>query len=102
MTIFDEERGIVMKTWKFIELADAIGHGVTEDGFPFCETEVQGWNDDEDFSDMEDLLTIRAVEYDTEVKVYQYYSDPDVKTNITVMRLAKDAVQLLAKHIGVQ
>ncbi|QDY46943.1 hypothetical protein HF394_19975 (plasmid) [Planococcus glaciei] len=88
-----------MKEWKFIELDDSYGFGVTEDGFEFVETEVQGWNDDVDFSDLTTLITLRAVNYAHEVKVYQEYSHPEIRSNVTAMKLAKEAINDLVDQL---
>lgn len=89
-----------MKTWKNIELSDGIGVGITEEGYTFYETEVQGWNDEQDFSDLENLITIQAVKKGKGIEINQIFSHPDVKSNVTAIKLAKEAEQLLIDRNG--
>lgn len=88
-----------MKEWKFIEPADSYGFGTTKDGYDFVETSIQGWNDDENFTDLTDLITLKAVNYESEIKVFQEYYHPDIKSNVTAIKLAKESINELVEQL---
>ena len=89
-----------MHEWKFIELDDSYGFGITEDGFDFVETYVQGWNDDVNFTDLTTLITLKAINYETEIKVFQEYLHPNIRSNVTAIKLAKEAVNDLVNQLN--
>lgn len=88
-------------TWNHIELSDHFGHGITADGDNFVEMDIDGWNDDEDFSDLDSIVTVGAVIEERSYRIYVKYNSEAAKSNVTVKRLieeAKKAVEEEAKH----
>jgi hypothetical protein len=83
-----------MKFWRYIELDDGIGHGWTEDGLPFWEMEIQGWNDDITFTDLADLVAIRAVllNSDSETKISVAYARPELQQDPIIENLVNQAI----------
>lgn len=78
-------------SWKYIELDDAIDHGVLKDGSPFWEMHIQGWNDEEEFSDLTTLITIRTVLSGSKVKTYKKFLFPDLRDSPSFERMIAEA-----------
>lgn len=82
-----------MKFWKYIELDDGIGHGLTKENFPFWEMQIQGWNDNETFRDLTDLVTITAIRpyADSEVDIIVDYTFPELEHDLMIGKLVNQA-----------
>ncbi|MGK7379769.1 hypothetical protein ACSFXN_18285 [Planococcus sp. 1R117A] len=83
-----------MNYWRYIELDDGIGHGRTADGLPFWEMEIQGWNDDVTFTDLTDLVAIRAVlpDTDSEAEISVAYAHPELQQDLMIGQLVTQAI----------
>ncbi|WP_028401420.1 hypothetical protein [Ectobacillus panaciterrae] len=92
-----------MKTWAYIKNSELIA-GITEEGLPFFENKVQGWNDNKRDSDIEDLIIHRAVVYDEgaelRIKSIYTYTSEDVMNNPIVMQKYEEAEQILLREIN--
>jgi hypothetical protein len=82
-----------MKFWKYIELDDGIGHGLTEEGVPFWEVEIQGWNDNETFTDLTSLVRLTAVDspFDSEIDLTVEYARPELARDLMIGKLVEEA-----------
>lgn len=77
-----------MKEWNFIEIDDGVGMGeFTEEGYPITEMTISGWNDDEEFSDAETLVTIIAIAKENEIELQIKYESEEIKANSIVQEL---------------
>lgn len=83
-----------MKCWRYIERDDGFGHGWTADGLPFWEMEIQGWYDDVTFTDLTDLVAIRAVlpDSDSETKSSVAYALPEMQQDQKISDLVTQAI----------
>ncbi|WP_084242347.1 hypothetical protein [Planomicrobium okeanokoites] len=74
--------------WKFIERADAIGQGIMENGDPFWESEIEGWNDNEEFTDLTELVVIRAVLSESKkITTFTKFHFPELENNPLIEKL---------------
>ncbi|MDN7245541.1 hypothetical protein QWY16_09720 [Planococcus shenhongbingii] len=82
-----------MKFWKYIELDDRINHGLTENGLPFWEKEIHGWNDNDTYSDLVNLVIVRAIELDSdsEIEMTADYTREDLKQDLMIDKLVDEA-----------
>lgn len=90
-----------MKFWKYIELDDGIGHGFTETDLPFWEIEIQGWNDNETFTDLTTLVEIKATAAspDDEVKFSLTYFPSELEQDLMISKLVQEALFHLREAI---
>ncbi|QKX52223.1 hypothetical protein QWY22_10895 [Planococcus liqunii] len=96
LTLGDQQHlkaGSLMKFWKYIELDDGIGQGLTEEGVPFWEVEIQGWNDNETFTDLTSLVKITAIDspYDSEIELNVEYNRPELEHDLMIGKLVDEA-----------
>ncbi|WP_129727557.1 hypothetical protein [Ectobacillus funiculus] len=49
-----------MRTWNYTKNGELTA-GINEEGFPYFQFKIQGWNDNHHFSDVEDVVTLKAV-----------------------------------------
>jgi hypothetical protein len=89
-----------MKEWTYTQDSFLIA-GITEDGLPFFEKKLQGWNDNEDFSDREDLVIVNAVIYDdgTEILLKNIYSSEEAYSNPTISKKGEEIEQVLLEEV---
>lgn len=82
-----------MKFWKCIEVDDGICQSQTEEGLPFWEMEIQGWNEDTTFTVLTDLVTIRAVlpNSHSEVEIIVKYAHPELQQDLIIDKLVNQA-----------
>ncbi|TWT09249.1 hypothetical protein [Planomicrobium sp. CPCC 101079] len=90
-----------MITWNYVDWGGSIDQGLTNTGFPVYEVEIKGWNDNQNYSDLEDLLIIRVVHTYSSVEAKMIYLHPDAKCNLKVRKLAKETQNYLVDAIQV-
>lgn len=49
-----------MKNWTYTKNSE-LTTGINEEGFPYFQCKIQGWNDNNYFSDVEDVVTLKAI-----------------------------------------
>lgn len=96
------ERRESMKFWKYIELDDGIGHGYNQKEFPFWEMEIQGWNDNETFTDLTTLVVVRAIAAtpEQEADFDITYFPPELKKDLMISKLVQEAIYHLREAIA--
>jgi hypothetical protein len=98
-------KGVIctMRNWKHIEWSNSFVYGVDVDESHYIMTEIQGWNDNETFSDIDELMTIRSVIFEKDngldVMILQHYLSDDVKYNLQVRRIYKEVEQKMREEI---
>ncbi|TWT26001.1 hypothetical protein [Planomicrobium sp. CPCC 101110] len=90
-----------MITWSYVAWGGSIDQWLTNTGFPVYEVKIKGWNDNQDYSDLEDLLIIRVVHTYFSVDAKIIYLHPDAKCNLKVRKLAKETRKYLLDAIQV-
>lgn len=85
-----------MKNWDYIELEEGFSF-ILEENFVHIEVKVEGWSDNINFADIEELMTIRmTVNSETHIgDIYAMYHEEDAKDNLKVIRLFDVAVESL-------
>lgn len=82
--------------FKYIELSDGLGGGMTEEGYMFFEIDIDGWNDDEDFTDLETLVTIRATRLDdNKIEISIPYIYEEMKIDEKISGLINQAIEVV-------
>lgn len=88
-----------MFTWNHIDWGEHIIQGSTTHGFPFYEIEIKGWNDNQNFSDLESLIIVKVIKIASSVKVNIRYLHPDAKNSFNARKLAKETKKYLIETI---
>lgn len=90
-----------MKDWAYTEDGYLVA-GITEDGFPYFEKKLQGWNDHDDPSNKEILVVISAVIYDdgTEMVVKNIYSSEDAFANPLIREKGEEMEQIVLHEVN--
>lgn len=82
-----------MKTWKEIEMGDICV------GNLFVETTIEGWNDEEDFTDLENIVTIKAtIVQPNKIQVTVTYKYPHLKEDETIKEMVKEQKEEVIKE----
>ncbi|PSL41008.1 hypothetical protein B0H99_103142 [Planomicrobium soli] len=84
-----------MLTWTYVDWGGNIGRGHTNLGFPFYEVEIKGWNDNQHYSDLEDLILVKVIETYSTIEVKLNYLHPDARNNLKARKLAKNTESYL-------
>ncbi|MDN7240602.1 hypothetical protein QWY14_02320 [Planococcus sp. N028] len=84
-----------MFTWNHIDWGENINRGLTNNGFPFCEIEIKGWNDNQNYSDLEKLIAIKVIKTPLFTKVKVNYLHPDARNNFCARKLANETKKYL-------
>lgn len=90
-----------MKEWNYIEISDMVQSGATVEGNEFVEMFIDGWNDDENWDDLETLVTVEAIKYEVanRIDVITTYHFEDLKSNVTVRGLVNKLTKDILEHI---
>lgn len=88
-----------MKAWEFIEISDGVGVGSTEDGFEYLEIDIEAWNDDEGFTDLEKIALVRATETEETILFSAYVKDESLLEDERVTRLMEEATKQLEEEV---
>lgn len=92
-----------MKTWTYIEWSNEFSHGVTDNGDPYIETEINGWNDEDNYTDVAALSRLKAIILNSherlDVGVDTEYIFEDARNNLKVRRLSKEIEGKLKKEV---
>ncbi|MDM5329822.1 hypothetical protein [Neobacillus sp. CF12] len=89
-----------MKNWLYTENTILIA-GMTEEGLPFFENKLQGWNDEEG-TDKEDLVIINAVVYDdgSEMILKNIYTSEEAMENPVIREKSEEVEQILLQEVN--
>jgi hypothetical protein len=90
-----------LERWRFINIADDITHGITEDGFHYVSTDIDGWNDNENFSDLETILTVRATRIENLVQISLHFDGEEMKIDQQLEELIDMATNTLKREVGI-
>lgn len=87
-----------MKEWLHTQ-DSCLTTGVTEEGHPYFEKKLQGWNQN-DLSDIEDLVTVNAVLYNNglEMNVKNIYSSKEALENAEIRKKGEEIEQLVLQE----
>jgi hypothetical protein len=90
-----------MKNWTSIEDGYLVA-GITEEGLPFFEKRLHGWNDQEEHSDKEDLVVINAVIYDdgTEMILKNIFASEEAFSNPIIRKKGEEMEQIVLKEVN--
>ncbi|MGE7983644.1 hypothetical protein [Solibacillus sp. NPDC093137] len=90
-----------MKQWNYIEILDEVGYGISVDGYERVEMNIEGWNDDEEWEDLETLVTVEAIKNEdlNRIDVIITYHFDDLKSNVTVRGLVNKLTKDILDHI---
>lgn len=90
-----------MKEWNYIEISDMVQGGATVEGNEYVEMFIDGWNDDENWDDLETLVTVEAIKYEVanRIDVITKYHFEDLKSNVTVRGLVNKLTKDILDHI---
>jgi hypothetical protein len=89
-----------MKKWLYTENTILIA-GMTEDGLPFFENKLQGWNDKEG-NDRVDLVIINAVLYDdgAEMILRNIYTSEEAMEDPVIREKSEEVEQILLEEVN--
>ncbi|MCM2536028.1 hypothetical protein NDK43_31710 [Neobacillus pocheonensis] len=89
-----------MKAWSYTKKCDLIA-GITEEGLPFFENKLQGWNDNKGFSDKEDIVIVNAVIYDegAEVRLKNIFTSVEAMENPFIRMMGEEMEQILLQEV---
>ena len=90
----------MMKKWTFIDIDDSIGGGMTEEGYDVTEMTISGWNDDENFSDLEELVSVEATEKEDNIEFSIKYHYEFLHVDPTIEKLVEEIKSDLLKWIS--
>lgn len=79
-----------MYNWEHMEWTENIDHGMTENGFPFYQVGITGWNGNISTSSKEQLILIRTVKNILSITTHIHYVHPDARYNLQARKLAKE------------
>lgn len=92
-----------MKTWNYIDLSDNVGGGITKEGFGFVEIDIDGWNDDESFTDLEKIVSVRGTIRDdlNQVQMSLHFDcEPEIiNNNVTIQIKIREVTEIVKKEI---
>jgi hypothetical protein len=90
-----------MKDWAYTK-DSYLTAGITEEGLPFFEKRLQGWNDEEDESVKEDLVVINAVIYDdgTEMVLKNIFTSEEAFANPLIRKKGEEMEQIVLKEVN--
>jgi hypothetical protein len=89
-----------MKDWLYTKDSYLVT-GVTEDGLPFFEKKFLGWNHNDDFSDIEDLVIIKAVVKNngSEMLVENIFYSEEAMSNIFLRMKSEELEQIVLNEV---
>ncbi|WKA49381.1 hypothetical protein QWY22_10730 [Planococcus liqunii] len=88
-----------MFTWNYFDWGEGIEQGLTAKGFPYYEVEIKGWNDDQEYTDLEKLIVIKVINTYSSVEVKMNFLHPDARRNFTARKMAKETKKYLIDAI---
>jgi hypothetical protein len=90
-----------MKNWANIEDGYLVA-GITEEGLPFFEKRLHGWNKHEEHSVKEDLVVINAVIYDdgTEMILKNIFASEEVYSNPIIRKKGEEMEKIVLQEVN--
>ncbi|MEH6993730.1 hypothetical protein V7075_13610 [Neobacillus drentensis] len=89
-----------MKSWAYTEDGYLVA-GITENGLPYFEKKLLGWNDHKDPSNKEDLVVISAVIYDdgTQMVLKNIYASEEAFANPLIRKKGEEMEQVVLNEV---
>ena len=90
-----------MKAWSYTRNS-TLTTGITPEGLPYFENRIQGWNDNNNFSDLEDLVILNAVFHNVgaELRIQNTYTSEDAWNCPFIREKHEETEQILLHEIN--
>ncbi|MEH7116847.1 hypothetical protein V7128_05390 [Neobacillus vireti] len=90
-----------MENWSYIK-DTFLTAGITEEGLPFFEHKLQGWNDDKSSNNKEDIVVVQAIIYDegAEVLLRNIYISEEAMNDPLIRQKGEEIEQNVLQEVN--
>jgi hypothetical protein len=89
-----------LEKWRFINISGDITVGITDDDLHYISTDIDGWNDNENFNDLVTIVTIRATRKENNVQISLHFEGEGLEIDQQLEELISIATKSLKEEVG--